>query len=140
LANRTSGYRESGAFLLGAVRNGQRSIESFLFYDDLDPQCFSHGIVEFDGGKLGALWSHCRERALAVVADVHVHPGSFHQSPSDQHNPMIPEVGHFALILPSYAKRGTLPGEIGIHEYLGNRRWADHSAQGAAIMKLQRWG
>ena len=139
LALRTGGYRESGAFLLGASNAKRRRIEAFLFYDDLDPQCFRNGIVEFDGRKLGELWSHCRHRGLTVIADVHVHPGDFHQSTSDQHNPMIPQVGHMALILPYFAARGTLPGEIGIYEYLGNRRWVNHSAAGAAIMRVARW-
>ena len=139
LARRTGGYRESGAFLLGAPNEKRRRIETFLFYDDLDPHCFRHGIVEFDGRKLGELWSYCRHHGLTVVADVHVHPGDFHQSPTDQHNPMIPEAGHMALILPYFAERCTLPGQIGIYEYLGNRRWANHSAAGAAIMRVARW-
>jgi hypothetical protein len=139
LARRTGGSRESGAFLLGAPNAKCRRIETFLFYDDLDPHCFRHGIVEFDGRKLGELWTHCRRYGLTVVADVHVHPGDCHQSPSDQHNPMIPEVGHMALILPYFAKRDTSPGKIGIYEYLGGRRWADHSVSGSAAMRVTRW-
>jgi proteasome lid subunit RPN8/RPN11 len=130
---------ESGAFLLGTVRGKVRRIEHFLFYDDIDANCFANGIVEFDGGKFGLVWQECRDLELTVVADVHVHPGSFGQSASDRHNPMIPEVGHLALIIPHFAARARLPGSIGIYEYLGGRRWRDHSAKGQQFLHIGWW-
>lgn len=128
LARRAGGRQESGAFLLGRIENRVRRIEEFLFYDDVDPTCFANGIVEFDGRKLGAVWQHCRDTQRTVVADVHVHPGHYSQSPSDQRNPMIAEAGHLALIIPNYATGGRMPGHIGVHEYLGSFRWRSHSA------------
>jgi len=138
LKRRTGGRKESGAFLLGRVISGVRHIEKFVFYDDIDPYCFKNGIVEFDGRKFGLVWSKCRELNLTIVADVHVHPGHFGQSASDRHNPMIAEKGHLALILPYFAARDCLPGRIGVYEYLGMRKWRDHSAKGATVFQLKR--
>jgi hypothetical protein len=127
LRRRAAGRQESGAFLLGSAGKRVRRVEEFLFYDDVDPTCFANGIVEFDGRKLGAVWQHCRETGRTVVADVHVHPGHYAQSGSDQRNPIIAEAGHLALIIPGYAARGRSPGQIGVYEYLGSFRWKDHS-------------
>ncbi|RUY22838.1 hypothetical protein EN978_34130 [Mesorhizobium sp. M7A.F.Ca.US.001.04.1.1] len=128
LRHRTHGQREAGAFLLGR-RGKRREIEEFVFYDDVDPNALSTGIVEIDGRRLGALWAHCRATGLCVVADVHVHPGGHGQSHSDQANPIIAEVGHIAVILPDFATGATSPGGIGVHQYLGNKRWRDRSRE-----------
>lgn len=127
LRRRAGGQQESGAFLLGSVGRRVRRIEEFLFYDDVDPTCFANGIVELDGGTLGTVWQHCRETQRTVVADVHVHPGHYAQSSSDQRNPIIAEAGHLALIIPSYAAHHRLPEQIGVYEYLGSFRWRNHS-------------
>lgn len=128
LHRRTYGEREAGAFLLG--RHGKRRvIEEFVFYDDVDPDSLATGIVVIDGRRLGALWSHCRATGLKVVADVHVHPGGYGQSNSDQANPIIAEVGHIAVILPDFAGGATDPGAIGVHQYLGNKNWRDRSRE-----------
>ena len=107
LRSRAGGYCESGAFLLGTIDGGVRKIRRFLYYDDIDPTCFANGIVEFDGAKFGMVWQICRESQLTVVADVHVHPGGCGQSSTDRHNPMIPEPGHLALILPDFAAQSS---------------------------------
>jgi hypothetical protein len=104
-----------------------RRIEEFVFYDDIDPNALNTGIVEIDGRLLGDLWTHCRKTDRKVVADVHVHPGGFQQSESDKANPIVAEIGHLAIILPNFAARATQPGGIGVHEYLGSRRWRDRS-------------
>jgi len=136
LRRRSAGYRESGAFLLGRTTLGTHEILEFLYYDDIDESCFANGIVEFDGRKLGRVWKHCRERSMQVVADVHVHPGGFGQSSSDQDNPIIAEIGHFALILPHYAAGSVLPGSIGVYEYLGDRLWRDCSRIGKKVFRI----
>lgn len=138
LQRRARGEIESGAFLLGHFDKGIRRIEKFVFYDDIDPTCFlnTYGIVNFDGRNFGKLWSLCRELNMKVVADIHVHPGHYQQSPSDRQNPMIPQEGHMALILPDFATKGRLPGEIGIYEYQGERRWKDLSALGKQIVDI----
>jgi hypothetical protein len=139
LRRRTGGRRESGAFLLGNIKGRTRTMHKFLYYDDIDPICFAHGIVEFDGGKFGLVWKMCRELSMTVVADVHVHPSGYSQSSSDRHNPIIAEAGHLALILPDFAARARLPGGIGIYEYLGSRQWHNHSAQGDRAFHVGWW-
>lgn len=141
LHRRTGRRRESGAFLLGAQDGRTRRIEQFLFYDDVDPNCFEnpYGIVEFDGRKFGLVWATCRQLKLTVVADVHVHPGHYGQSRSDRENPMIAESGHLAFIIPDYAGRDRLPGKIGVYEYMGARKWRDHSRDGARILHIGWW-
>ncbi len=139
LERRADGRQESGAFLLGRVKGQTRRIQQFVYYDDIDPNCFINGIVEFDGRRFGLVWTKCRERKMIVVADVHVHPGHYGQSKTDRHNPMIPEVGHLALIIPDYAARNRMPGKIGVFEYLGARQWRDHSRQGGWILHVGWW-
>jgi proteasome lid subunit RPN8/RPN11 len=136
LRSRTGGYRESGAFLLGTIKDGIRIVRRFLYYDDIDPNCFANGIVEFDGAKFGLVWQICRDSQLTVVADVHVHPGGYGQSGTDRHNP---EKGHLALILPDFAAGTRLPGAIGIYEYLGSRQWLNHSLEGIRVFRLRKW-
>jgi proteasome lid subunit RPN8/RPN11 len=137
LARRTRGRtRESGAFLLGREGKAKR-IEKFVFYDDLDPQALSTGIVHFDGSKFPLLWSICRDEGLYVVADVHVHPGDYGQSYSDRTEPAIPRAGHIAMILPDFAQREVRPGGIGIYEYLGNHQWTNRTKEGRAFFRLE---
>ena len=139
LHKRTGGRCESGAFLLGRTNGRTRRIEQFLFYDDVDPNCFRNGIVEFDGRKFGRVWERCRDEQLTVVADVHVHPGLYRQSSTDKYNPMIAEVGHLAIIIPNFAGRKIMPGCIGIYEYSGSREWLDHSRQGKKTFHIGWW-
>ena len=138
LRERAGGYRESGAFLIG-TKGKFRQINKFIFYDDIDPSALSSGIVIIDGRKLGALWDHCRATQQEVVADVHVHPGGYGQSGSDRANPIIAEIGHKAVIIPDYARRGTMPGQIGVYEYLGSRRWRDDSAAWFSPLHIGWW-
>lgn len=130
------GRRESGAFLLGHDEEGTKRILEFVYYDDIDPEALKTGIVHFAGAKLPKLWAICRTRGFGVVADVHVHPGSYHQSPSDQADPVIPRAGHLAIILPNFASRETEPGGIGLYEYLGNEVWHTHTSQGRTFFTL----
>lgn len=116
--------RESGAFLLGRLEpDGRRRITEYVLYDDLDPACLDSGIVRFDGRYFGALWAHCKARGLAVLADIHVHPGAADQSDSDRTHPMISQRGHIALILPDFAAPPLRRAAVGIYEYHGAKRW-----------------
>jgi len=139
LAKRTRGGRqESGAYLLGVdlPGGGQRILE-FVFYDDIDPRALETGEVTIRQTALPRLWALCRERGHGVVADVHVHPGGCGQSPSDQANPVMPRAGHVAMILPDFAVGQPEPGAIGVYEFLGAGRWADHSAEGKRYVKVE---
>lgn len=142
LGRRGAGRRESGAFLLGRHYGFRRTVERFVFYDDLDPHCLDQGIVVFDGAGFGPLWALCRETGLRVVADVHSH-GSGHarQSSLDRDNPMVAHAGHVALIVPDFARRVVAPAQLGVYEYLGEHRWRDQSGPGAGrFFYLGMWG
>ena len=138
LARRTlGGQRESGAYLLGVnlPAGGQRILE-FVFYDDIDRRALETGVVTIRQTALPRLWELCRERGYGVVADIHVHPGGYGQSSSDMANPVMPRAGHVAMILPNFAQAPCRPGGIGIYEFLGAGRWADHSSKGVRYVKL----
>jgi hypothetical protein len=138
LAVRTlGGRRESGAYLLGReLKNGAKCILEFVYYDDIDPEALATGIVTIRQTALPRLWELCRSRGYGVVADIHVHPGGYGQSESDQANPVMPRAGHIAMILPNYAQGHPIPGAIGIYEFLGEGRWANHTAKGPRFLKL----
>jgi proteasome lid subunit RPN8/RPN11 len=138
LRERGRGDRESGGFLLGCRIDGVRVIESLLPYDDVDPRAL-RGIILFDGSKMDVVWELCRRKGLEVVADVHTHPGGFGQSQTDRDNPMIPEVGHVALIVPNFADGAYFPGDIGIYEYRGRRQWVDRSGDGGRYFAVRRF-
>ena len=136
LRARGDGISESGAFLLGRRDGDRRTIVDFIPYDDVDPLAL-RGMIEFDGAAMDAVWSHCDERHLEVVADIHTHPRGYGQSSIDRANPMIAERGHIALIMPHFAKRAFGPGEIGIYELVGPNQWIDHSARGHTFFELK---
>ena len=124
LARRGGGERESGAFVLGRRKDSSCKASSYLCYDDLDPTSLTGG-VDFHASGYAALWEHCRKHSLEVLFDTHTHPGNdVRQSDIDRMHPMIPQVGHLAVILPRYgrASRWSLR-EVGIYEYRGNFRW-----------------
>lgn len=131
--------RESGAYLLGrTMKNGVHEILEFVFYDDVDPKALATGIVTIRETALPRLWEICRARGYGVVADIHVHPGGYWQSASDQAGPVMPRAGHIAFILPNYARGNPKPGAMGMYEFLGEGQWADHSPHGNRFLKL-RW-
>jgi hypothetical protein len=94
-------------------------------------------VVTIPQTALPRLWALCRERGYEVVADVHVHPQGCGQSSSDMANPVMPCAGHIAMILPNFTQDQPEPGDIGIYEFLGAGRWADHSAKGARYVRLE---
>jgi proteasome lid subunit RPN8/RPN11 len=138
LRERGHGRRESGGFFLGRRTDAGRHIEAFLPYDDIDPNAL-RGIILFDGSRMDSVWERCRLLGLDVVADVHTHPGGYAQSGIDQANPMIPEIGHIALIVPNFADRLYLPGELGVFEYRGRNGWIDHSKTGQRFFAVRRF-
>ena len=136
LRERGRGERESGGFLLGRRTARSRTIEQFIAYDDIDPSSL-RGAILFDGSKMDEVWRVCREKRLQVVADVHTHPFGFGQSGVDRANPMIPEKGHIALIVPNFADRYYGPGDIGIYEFRGIGQWTDHSRKGPRFFSVR---
>lgn len=141
LRRRGGGRRESGAFLLGAsgARNGR--ITRFICYDDLDPASCP-GAIAFHADGYAALWEYCRENAVDVIADVHTHPGRHvGQSETDQRHPMVPVVGHTALIVPNFAVADWWSlQKVGVYEYLGNFMWRAHGSEnGRRRVRLTLW-
>lgn len=124
LRRRGRGDGESGAFLLSR-ENGNR-VTTYICYDDLDPDAYQMGGIAFHAPGYAALWQYCKEKQLQVLADVHTHPGEYvRQSCIDQKNPMVPVVGHMAMIVPDFAQRSrwwSLDG-VGVYEYLGDFKW-----------------
>lgn len=129
LRRRSAGKRESGAFLLSRQNGDLLSVTRFICYDDLDPGAYQSGAIAFHAVGYAALWKYCREHGLQVLADVHVHPcPAVGQSPIDKQNPMVPVVGHVALILPSFARTPWWSlRNAGVYEYLGNFAWRTYS-------------
>jgi len=133
LHRRGANRRESGAFLLS--REGDAKVVRFICYDDLDPRCLDRGFVHFDGIGYVKLWKICQTQKLRVVADVHTHPTKWtSQSDLDVAHPMIPQKGHMALIVPSFARgcRFGLRG-VGIFEYLGDGEWRQSSVNSGKV-------
>ena len=132
---------EAGAFLLGHEIGGRRRVVDAVFYDQLDPHAYDTGVCVLHAEAFGRLWAVCRERGLAVVADVHTHGGDADQSASDRTNPMIAIAGHVAIIVPNHAM-GEIPlDRISVHEYLGEHRWVDRSpSRRCAFLYVGFWG
>jgi proteasome lid subunit RPN8/RPN11 len=114
--------RESGAFLLGPPGRLRR-VTSIVFYDQIDPHAFDTGIIMIDGACMADLWAVCRRTGLAVVADVHTHPGGAAQSESDCRHPMIAEPGHIAMIIPDFAAEPVQLNAVGLYRYRGKFTW-----------------
>jgi proteasome lid subunit RPN8/RPN11 len=130
LKRRGRGKRESGAFLLGPQDSATGIATAYICYDDLDRDAYLSGAISFHAAGYAALWQHCREKNLQVLADVHTHPGSYvNQSSIDQGNPMIPVEGHTAMIVPNFARTGWCSlSAVGVYEYLGDFKWRIHGA------------
>jgi proteasome lid subunit RPN8/RPN11 len=142
LRRRSAGKRESGAFLLGPISGTTRRITHYRCYDDVDPSAYQRGVIAFHADGYAELWRYCSTHAVEILADVHTHPGSnVHQSHVDQRHPMLPVVGHTALIVPQFANAPwwTLR-MVGIYEYLGNFKWRMHAANARPPrVKLTLW-
>jgi hypothetical protein len=123
LERRGNGVRESGAFLLGGIRRGRREVVSFVLYDDLEPGCLDTGAINFTSTGYRKLWKHLKETNLQVIADIHTHPRAAIQSGIDRANPMMPNAGHLAFILPNYATGEPTPAEAAIYQFLGSQQW-----------------
>jgi proteasome lid subunit RPN8/RPN11 len=142
LRRRGSGVRESGAFLLGRDDVDPARVTSYICYDDVDPAAYQKGAIAFHASGCAALWRHCREKQLQMLIDVHTHPGpDVRQSAIDERHPMLPVLGHTAMIVPNFAKTAWWSLKaVGVYEYLGSFKWRTHpaSAPGRRV-KLSLW-
>lgn len=130
LRRRGGGVRESGAFLLGRDDHDPAQVSSYVCYDELDPDAYQQGAIAFHANGCAALWRHLREKQLRLLVDVHTHPGwDVHQSTIDERHPMLPVLGHTAMIVPNYAKtRCWSLSAVGVYEYRGGFRWRTYPA------------
>jgi len=142
LRRRGDGVRESGAFLLGREDADPARVTSYVCYDDVDPAAYQAGAIAFHASGCAALWRHCKEKQLDLLLDVHTHPGrDVRQSSIDERHPMMPIVGHTAMIVPNFAKTAWWSlNAVGVYEYLGGFKWRTHpaSALGRRV-KLSLW-
>jgi Prokaryotic homologs of the JAB domain len=138
LRRKGNGRRESGAFLLGREGKNPARVTAYLCYDDLDSGAYQGGAIQFHAAGYAALWQECKEKQLQVLADAHTHPGSgVCQSPIDQRHPMVPVLGHTAMIVPNFGSMGWWSLKtIGIYEYLGNFQWRVHPPSPSRRVKL----
>ena len=135
LGARGGGNRESGAFLLGHTRGRRPRVTRIVYFDDLEPGSLN-GAVHLTHIAYSRLWELCREIGLEVLGDVHTHPGPIvSQSPVDQDNPLVAQVGHVALIVPHYAQGTIVTTDVGVYEYQGDEGWA--TRPGALVHR--RW-
>ena len=123
LRKRGGNRRESGAFLLGRKDNDK--VTKVIYYDELEPDVSSSGIIVFSQVGHIELFSLLKELDLEVKADIHTHPGqNTQQSASDQRHPMIRLKGHIAMIAPNFAqKKFLLPRECSAYLYQGSFSW-----------------
>jgi proteasome lid subunit RPN8/RPN11 len=142
LRRRGQGRAESGAFLLGSQKWNIGKVTQYVCFDQLDPNAYQNGGIALHAEGLAALWERCHRKSVQVLVDVHTHPTSdVRQSHIDRRHPMIPIVGHTALIVPNFARTAwwTLRG-VGIHEYLGNLDWRTHDPTAPARrVSLSLW-
>lgn len=123
LAARGDGERESGAFLLGHKDGQRREAFDYLLYDDLEPGCLDGGFVQMSSIGFRRLGAEARARGLEVVADIHTHPGRAFFSDTDRENPMVPNVGHLAIVVPNFARGNPDPLKCAFFRFAGGYNW-----------------
>ena len=103
LAHRTlSETRESGAYLLGkTLPNGVHEILDFVFYDDIDPDALSTGIVTIRQNALPRLWKSAVSAVMVLSPMYTCILVALVRASLTRANPVMPRVGHIAFILPT---------------------------------------
>jgi proteasome lid subunit RPN8/RPN11 len=142
LRRRGGGVRESGAFLLGLDEHDPARVTSYICYDDVDPDAYQQGAIAFHANGCAALWQVCRNKQLQLLIDVHTHPGpDVRQSSIDERHPMLPIVGHTAMIVPNFGRTAWWSLDaVGVYEYLGGFRWRMHAAAASnRRVRLSLW-
>jgi proteasome lid subunit RPN8/RPN11 len=142
LRRRGAGKGESGAFFVGRRLGITGRVTTYICYDDLDPRAIQTGAITFHAEGYAALWQYCKREKLEILADAHTHPGaSVKQSGIDRRHPMMPVVGHIAIIIPNYAHTHWWSlKSVGVYEYLGNFKWRTYGdSEKCRRIKLTIW-
>lgn len=139
LQRRGRGRHESGCFVLGKIGGRRKYAVCCLYYDELDPAAHSTGACVLDGNAFPKLWQTCREGGLMVLADIHTHPGPAYQSEADRKNPMVARAGHFAVIVPNFARGPIWRHRLGLYRYEGDHKWTDLCGWRARWYLKVRW-
>lgn len=136
------GRRESGAFLLGKPGAQTARVIDYICYDALDANAYQGGAIAFHDNGYAALWDYLKQRKIEVLADVHTHPGpNVGQSSIDRRHPMMPVIGHTAMIVPNFANTSWWSlWTVGVYEYLGKFEWRTHEpSRRTRRVKLSLW-
>jgi proteasome lid subunit RPN8/RPN11 len=135
------GRRESGAFLLGKIGPRSARVTDYICYDAIDANAYQGGAIAFHDSGYSALWDHLKNRQIKVLADVHTHPGAdVGQSSIDRRHPMMPIVGHTAMIVPHFAHASWWSlRAVGVYEYLGKFEWRTHEPSRKRRVRLSLW-
>lgn len=131
LCKRSSGVRESGAFLVAS--RSEETVNGWIPYDELSAASLGRAFVRLESAAFTKLWKICAERSLKVVADVHTHPAGAKQSATDRSNPMIARQGHVALVVPNYAAGEPMPASVSFNVYMGSGHWRSYLGEEAAM-------
>lgn len=131
LDRRGERLHEAGVFLLGVERSSRLEVKDAVFYDELDPAAYDTGACVLYGDAFAKLWTLCRERGLAVIADAHTHGGAAIQSYEDRTNPMIARAGHVGIIVPNLAKPPVKHTALGVYQYRGDHEWTNRTGRDA---------
>lgn len=124
LASRGGGQREAACIWAGHRDDQSETVEQIVFLDDFD-ETVAHGLYHRTPRSVTAeLFRLLRERELVIVGDVHSHPDEWvGLSPVDSAHPIEYRVGLRALVLPHYSIGEPSTETVGVHEYLGDKRW-----------------
>ena len=120
----------------------RRASPSYVCYDDVDPDAYQQGAIAFHANGLRRALAALPGEAIAVVdRRAHTSGPDVRQSPIDVRHPMLPILGHTAMIVPNFAKTAWWSLKaVGVYEYLGGFKWRTHSASAPSRrVKLSLW-
>lgn len=124
LLARGSGRRETACVWAGTREDACDVVRHVAFIDDQDEvrgAPYSHVAAP---AAVARVLADLRMRGLVIVADLHTHPSNWvGLSDIDQANPIEFRVGLIALVLPNFASGERLISRVGVHEYVGEKRW-----------------
>lgn len=126
------GRHEGVVFWLGRVVGADTYVLSALV-----PRAdHGRGRVIVSETDVGLAARAARRRALAIVAQVHSHPGDdTRHSDGDDRLVLMPFEGMFSVVVARYGDGGLIPDEgVGLHQYQDGRWVKIDASEGTAMM------